>query len=275
VAALWKRSARLVLNDVEIDGLRLRFKVKKTLKPDPNTLDLYVYNLAEATRARLQAARVPLVLVGGYDGATQVLFAGESRAVDHLREGAAWVTHVQCGDGEKAFREHSSFSVGAGAKLSDVIARIAGDLGVNAGDAIAKIRKGEFPLSLDAFLQGYAANGRSVRELDRVMKAAGLEWSIQDGVLQILPPETATQEEAIVLSPDSGLVGSPDHKMAEKPELPPLLKVQSLLNGGFRPGRALKMESATRTGFYRVENVEHAGDTHGREWTTTLEARPL
>lgn len=275
MATLWKRSARLVLKDVETEGLRLRFRIKKTLKPDPNTLDLSVYNLSAATRARLQEARIPLVLLGGHEGARQVLFAGESRAVDHLREGAAWVTHVQCGDGEKAFREHSSFSVGAGARLSDVIARIAQDLGVDAGDAVSKIRRGEFPLALDAFLQGYAANGRSVRELDRVTKAAGLEWSIQDGVLQILPPEKVTQEDAVVLSADSGLIGSPDHKMAEKPDLPPLLKAQSLLNGGFRPGRAVKIEALSRTGFYRVENVEHAGDTHGAEWTTTIEARPL
>jgi hypothetical protein len=270
----WKRSAYAIVNDVRVEGLRLKFKARKTIKPDPNTLDLRIYNLAEPTRARLQAAHVPIVLVAGYEGAAQVIFAGESRTVDHVREGADWTTHVQCGDGEVAYRGFSAFSFGPGAKASDVIARIAQDLGVNAGDALARLRKGDYPGALDSFLQGYTATGKSVRELDRVTKAIGLEWSIQDGVLQLLEPDTPTQEEAFVLSPATGLIGSPEHGAPEEQGVAPLLKAKCLLNGALRPGRKVKLETAQRTGFYRLEAVEHEGDSHGETWTSSVEARP-
>jgi hypothetical protein len=293
MARLWNRSAYVILNDLRVEGLRLRFQAKKTLKPDPNKLDLFVYNLAASTRARLQAAEIPIVLVAGYKGEEQVIFAGRSKGVDHVRDGAEWATHIQCGDGEQAFRGHSSFSLGPGAKVSDVLERIAKDLGIEAGDAISKAKRGDFAMAMDSFLQGYTASGKPVRELDRVMKAAGLEWSIQDGKLQILEPETSTTETVFVLSAATGLIGSPDHKVGKKlaapleargeevdGEIAPddsklLLKAQSLLNGAIRPGRRVQIEAVARQGMYRVEEVTHAGDTHGPEWTTALEGRPL
>lgn len=270
-ASRWKRAARVIVKDREVDGLRIRFRVKKTLKPDPNSADIRIHNLGDATRATLQEAAVPVVLMAGYESDTQVIFSGTSRAVDHRREGQDWVTHIQCGDGEQAFRGFSQFSFGAGTKATVVLERIAKDLGIDVGDALAKLKRGDFR---EGFLQGYTATGRAVRELDRVAKALGLEWSIQDGQLQLLEPDAATQAEALVLSADSGLIGSPDHKMAENASVAPLLRAECLLNGGVLPGRLVKLETATRTGFYRVENVEHQGDTHGSEWTTAWEGRP-
>lgn len=272
--ARWKRVARLIVKDRQVDGLRIRFKVKKSLKKEPNSLDLHVYNLGEATRATLQESKIPVVLMAGYESDAQILFSGRSRAVDHVRESQDWATHVQCGDGEQAFRGYSKFSFGAGARASDVLARVANDLGIDVGDALARLKRGDFKGAKEVFLQGYAATGRAVRELDRVARVLGLEWSIQDGQLQVLEADSATQAEALVISADSGLIGSPDHRMAEDKKLPPLLRAKCLLNGGIRPGRLVKLEARARTGFYRVESVEHEGDTHGAEWTTTWEGRP-
>lgn len=270
-ASRWKRAVRVIVKDREVEGLRIRFKVKKNLKSEPNGLDLHVFNLGESTRSTLQEAEVPVVLMAGYEDDAQVIFSGHSRAVDHRREGQDWTTHIQCGDGLKAFKGYSRFSFGAGARVTDVLARIAKDLGIDVGDALARLKRGDLG---GVFLHGYAATGRAVRELDRVSRVLGLEWSIQDGQLQLLEPDEPAQKEVLVLSADSGLIGSPDHKMAEDKKLPPLLRAKCLLNGGIRPGRLVKIEARTRTGFYRVESVEHEGDTHGSDWTTSWEGRP-
>lgn len=271
----WRRSAILFANDREIEGLRIRFKVRKTLRPDPNSLDLHAYNLGANTRSTFDAARIPIVLLAGYEKSRSVIFSGISRAVDHVREGQDWRTRIHAGDGDRAFRSFSAFSFGPGTPVAKVLERIAWDLGIDVGDAIAKLRRGDFRGAVDkTFLQGYAATGRSVKELDRVAKAIGLEWSIQDGSLQLLEPDASTQAETVVLAADSGLIGSPEHKMPDQAGAAPLLVARCLLNGQILPGQIVSLETSSRAGLYRVESVEHAGDTHGSEWTTTWEGRP-
>ncbi len=273
--ALYGRSWYVIVGDLKVVGLRLKFKAEKSLVKDPNTLDLQIYNLAAATRAKMQSRGTEIVLVAGYKGTEQVIFSGKSRTIDHVRDGPSWATHVQCGDGEDSFRRFTSRSFAPGAAWSDVAKDIARDLMVNAGDALAKLGSGDFKGTFDTFLQGYTAHGPAVREFDRVMSAAGLEWSIQDEKLQILTKNKASDERAIVLSPGTGMVGSPDHGSPKNPKQPPLLKVKSLLQGGLRPGRAVEVRASKINGFYRCWKVTHEGDTHGPEWYTSIEAEPL
>jgi hypothetical protein len=275
VANLYGRDWYVIINDLKVAGLRLKFKVEKTITGEPNKLDLHVYNLAASTRAKMQAKDVPVVLVAGYKETAQVIFAGDVRTIDHVREGASWDTHIQSGDGELSFRDcFSSHSFSAGTAWRDVATTLAKDLKANVGDAVAHIAGGDFDGAIDKFLQGYTAHGPTVREFDKAMKAGGLEWSIQDGKLQILAPRKANDEGAILLSPGTGLVGSPDHCSPKDGEPAPL-QVRSLLQGGLRPGRAIEVRASKISGFYRCSKVVHEGDTHGGEWYTTVEAEPL
>lgn len=275
MAELFGREWYAIVNDLKVDGLRLKFKVEKKLTAEPNVLDLHIYNLSAATRARMQTKDVPVVLVAGYRGTAQVIFAGDVRTIDHVRDGAEWDTHIQSGDGELCFREcFSSHSFAAGTAWRDVAKTLAKDLKVNVGDAVTKLAAGDFDGAIDKFLQGYSAHGPTVREFDKAMKAGGLEWSIQDGKLQILDRRQATDEGAVLLSPGTGMIGSPDHCAPQKNE-PPVLKVRSLLQGGLRPGRGVEVRASKIRGTYRCTKVVHEGDTHGAEWYTTIEAEPL
>lgn len=275
-ALLYDREAWVQIDGLKVAGLRLQFKAEKSLKGDPNTLDLHVFNLSATTRAQIQRKGAKVVLVAGYKDESQVVFVGDARTIDHLRVGAEWDTHVQCGDGEVAFaKSFSSFSFGPGATWKDVVAQLGKDLQAGTGDAIRKVVGGDLGGAIDSFVNGFTAHGPTVREIDRVMDAAKLEWSIQDGHLQILAPKSTTAETAIVLSPKTGLLGSPDHGAPEKDGSPSVLKATSLLQAGLRPGRAVKIETGSIRGSYRVEKVTHEGDTHGPEWHSTIEALPL
>lgn len=272
---LYQRDWYVIVNDLKVAGLRLKFKAEKDLKGDPNTMSLQIYNLSAATRARMQTKDVTVVLVAGYRDGIEVVFSGDVRTIDHVREGPNWATHVQSGDGELCFRDcFSSHSFAAGTQWKDVAKTLAKDLKTNIGDAVAKIGSGDFDGAIDKFLQGYSAHGPTVREFDRVMKANDLGWSIQDGKLQILKPQKTSDEGAIVLSAGTGMIGSPDHCTPEK-GLPAVLKVRSLLQGGLRPGRAIEIRASKINGFYRCTKVVHEGDTHGQEWYSTIQAEPL
>lgn len=283
MSANFEREWKVIVGETEIVDLRIRFKAKKTASADPSTLELGVYNLSAATRAKLSgSARPPVVLMAGYVEAAGVIFAGPARTIDHVREGADWVTQVRCGDGEQAYAGVSSWSFKAGTKKGDVLGRWTEDvkaLGIDVADAQAAIRKGGIAGLKEYFTQGYSAHGRTMKEGDRLFASIAAEYSIQDGVLVITEVAKPSSEQAVVLSPATGLLGSPDHGAPEKVEgetqAVSLLKAKALLNGELRPMRQMKLESTSRDGFYRVESVEHTGDSHGQDWFTAVEARPL
>lgn len=267
---MFGRQAAITVHDRKITGLRMQFKVDKTSKPDPNTLDLTIYNLSADTRARLAATKRPQVIVEAGYQQTEQLFKGDARTVYSVRQGPDWLTKVQCGDGERAYqfgRTDESFAPGT--KTDAVVKRLVSDMGVGVGNALKKLKDGDFSGAMSTFVNGFTVSGNSADQFDRIMKSSGLDWSIQDGELQVLKPGTATDESAVLLTPDTGLVGSPE--VGEDG----VVKFTSLLQPGMRPGRKVQLKAAAMNGLFVLQRVTHQGDTHGLEWYTICEAKAL
>lgn len=257
-----------------VQNLRVQFKVEKTITKEPNTCEIQVFNLAQQTRAQLQSRGTRVILLAGYDKDMPQLpqvYSGDSRTIDHARDGADWVSKIQCGDGERNYRfglVNESFKPGTtiAAVLQKCITQMAVDPG-NSQQKLAGI--------VDQYVSGYAAQGKASAQLDSILTGQGLEWSIQDGRLQILAPGETSTDSAVLINAQSGLIGSPEHGSPEVLGGPGLLKVKCLLLPTVRPGRKIKVESLNVNGFFRVEKVAHTGDTFAGEWYTTAEARAL
>lgn len=262
----------LVSDVIEITGLRVAFKVKKTGTKEPNTAEVTVTNLSADTRAALQTKGVKFVIQAGYENAgIGQLFIGDARTISHVRNGASWDTVIKSGDGERAFRfARVNEPFGAGSTIGAVVKKIGGALGLGLGNLDSQMAsmQGQYP-------NGYVAHGPASRELDKVLAAAGLEWSIQDEQLLILRPDAVGSNLVPDLGPDSGLIGSPEYGAADKKGGKPKMKVRSLLNAAIKPGSQVNLRSERHKGPVRVYEVEHTGDTHGAEWYTDFEARPL
>lgn len=265
---------------IDISALRVSFKVAKSLVKDPNTAEIKIYNLSEATRAKIPGTGAKVVLKAGYEQTIEQIFIGDARSIESKREGAEWVTTIKCGDGERAVnfaRVNESFGVNALA--SDVITKVGQATGLDTGNLAQLARGGAFP---GRYTQGYVASGRAVKELEKALTAAGYELSIQDGSLLALQPDGTTTESVIELSSESGLIGSPEVAGGEKKESAsqkknskgnnkPVLKARSLLQGGFRCGRRTKVVSRQYNGLYKILKVEHTGDTAGGDFYSDLE----
>lgn len=255
----------------------MSFKVTKTLTKHPNTLDLKITNLSERTRSSLQSKGAHVVLSAGYVGSAAVIFSGDARTVDHVRSGTDWVTHVQCGDGERAFQlARFSASFRPGTPIIDVVRAGAKALGVGLGNLEAELAKGAFRGNLSQFASGYSARGRAAEELDRLFRTLGLGWSIQDGALQILRENAATVEQAVLLTPDTGLISSPDHGSPDKKGKPSVLKARSLLQPRLRCGGRVELRcESVKGGQFRVQKLCQDGDTAGGNWYSDLELLPF
>jgi len=272
MAVLFGRAWRVQVGTLALGQLDVEFKVKRTLRARAGTCELIVYNLSEAHRAELRGLRRALVQIeAGYTDALAMLFRGDSRKVTVVREGTDWTCTVTGGDGEHALQTaRVSRSFSAGARVEEVVGACADALGIGRGNLPEALQGAELGRVGATFAEGTVVHGSAAAELARVLASAGFEWSIQDGVLQLLPVGRALQRTAVVLSPDTGLVGSPEVGKSRT------VKAVGLIQPDLMPGRLVDLRSAVVTGLYRVEEVEFTGNTRGEEWyaNLTLKERP-
>ena len=254
-------------SDKKITGLRVTFRITKTLKKEPNQAEITVYNLAESTRRSLQKKGVHIILDAGYqDTGVFRVFSGHVRTIDHVREGTDWATVFKCGDGERAFRfARVSESFGEGTPVAKVLSKVVGKLGIdpgNLGNQLADIS--------GTFDQGYVASGSTAKVVDELVESIGKTWSIQDGVFQLLDKEGTTSDTVFELTSDSGLIGSPEMGSPDKKGKPSKLKLKSLLIP-MKPGRRIKLRSDRYDGLVRCVACTFTGDTDGGDWYTEIQ----
>lgn len=273
MTSLFRRVARVTVGEVQVEALRVQFRVVKTLRPEPNTAEVAISNLSADTRRKLVSENVPVRIEAGYENGgestVQQLFVGDMRFAGHTREGADWVTKLQAGDGEKTFRGAKvNESFAKGVRKGKVLERLVKSMQVDVKSAIAKFKSAGFKAGMDEFAKGVSLDGSAAKELTKILGAAGYSWSIQDGEVQVLGARE-TVGEAVLLGPKTGLVGSPESGADG------YIKAQSLLQPDLRPGRLVELDSETFRGSYRADRVEHRGDTHGADWYSELELVPL
>jgi hypothetical protein len=105
--------------------------------------------------------------------------------------------------------------------------------------------------------------------MTRVAQSLGFEWSIQEGALQLLQNAEPLAATATLLTPSTGLVGTPSIDVGG------ILTAQALMIPDIFPGRLIVLESERLTGNYRVETCNYSGNTAGPDWYIDIEAKKL
>ena len=265
---LFRRAFRVSVGDQGFQDFDLSFKVARTLNATPNTCELKLYNLSETSRAHLAAGAL-VRLEAGYVSGLTLLFSGDVRRVHTKVEGTERVTTIEAGDGERAHRGARVLrSFGPSATVDTVVAALAEAAGVGVGNAREALIGAGFGRVPGGYPQGTVVDGAIADELTRVCASAGFEWSIQDGVLQLLQRGSALDRLAVVLSADTGLLEASVSKSGK-------LSAKALLIPDLVPGRKVDVRSPNARGLFRVTKAEYAGDTTGDDWTTSLEGSPL
>ncbi|MFC3227326.1 hypothetical protein ACFOGJ_08805 [Marinibaculum pumilum] len=293
---------RLAILDVEtrggeavrIEGLRIGFDILKTRTTTTNTATIEAWNLNADTRARILERNAYCTLSAGYEDDTGpgVLFVGRAQAIVHERASPAIITRIECQDGVQELREiRVTLSYAAGTSLRQVLAGLAAKLSLPFRPLGAVT--GEYP-------NGYAYAGPIRDALDQVCRRGNLEWSIQNQELQVIPRRGSTARTAFLISPQTGLVRSPerinyiegfldgdavpaafvdDSSKAQKRQIrretrrgdEPALRITALLQPDAIPGDRIVLESADVSGAFLIDSVRHVGDTRGRPWYSELE----
>lgn len=294
----YDRKATLIVTPQDAPGLDMsalhfKFQVKRGDIQTPNSLDVRVYNVSEATANRITSTKPEpefsrVILQAGYGNNVGVLFDGTIKQVRRGRENATdTYLDITAADGDYAYNYAIiNTTLAAGSKPADHINAIVASMAPQPSG----ITKGYVPpLPQNALPRGKVMFGLSRDNLRQVAAAHRLNWSIQQQQLQLVPLDSYIENEAVVLNSATGMIGMPEQTQNG-------VHVRALINQRFVPGRPIQLDEATinqlrfglsledqvangfitstlkpaTDGIYRILYAEHSGDTRGNDWYSDL-----
>ena len=263
---------------LEITQLRITFDIKKSAKKNPNSGRITINNLTRETRTHFEKANTRVALYAGYkdDVGALMIFQGDVTHAYSNIDRPDTETIFELGDGYREMRD-STISVGyaSGVDSKTIVKDVSESMGI------------PFTLPEDApnrtWANGFSYYGSSRKLLDKVVSASNLEWSIQNGNVQVIEKRGVTTQQGIVISSRSGMIKSPVkvtqakvEKAGDKSEVVPEKesdegwRVTTLLMPTINPGDRVILESEVAEGIFRVQEISHKGDSHGGDWQSEL-----
>lgn len=270
---------------IDFAAFRVTFHIRRGDVQTPNSADIRIYNVSDATANRVTKEFTRIVLQGGYDGNFGILFDGTIKQARRGRLDAKdTYIDIAAADGDQFYNfAPISLSLADGAaKPSDMIQLF---LKYMPGSIV----RGYIPeLSTNAPVRGRVYYGMLRDELSEFAAQNDCLWSIQDGQLTLIPLTSYIPGEPVLLSPATGVIGQPEQTQNG-------ISVRTLLNPSVKIGQLVKLDSTInpfRYGLdvrsqaqlsnlalsiktnadrlYYVMNVDHHGDTRGNEFYSDL-----
>lgn len=270
MSLLYNRRIVVNIGGLQITNLRMSFNIVKTADSKADALELQIYNLSPENRKRIQERDTLIELSAGYVENIELIFKGKIDFASNVRDSVDVVSTVQVKDGGlelASARLNRSFAKGT--KITEIIKEALKELGLGTKDAFQKITSGNFREGVTELLTGGVATGSASKKLDEYLKSYGKEWTVQDEQVVIVDEGKVSEQLAVVLSPSSGLIGSPE--IGEDG----IIRCKSLLQPGLKPFRSVRIKSGEIDGFFRVEKVTHTGDNYDTPWYSEIEAKVL
>lgn len=255
-------------NGLEVTQLRIQAQVEKHVDKEPNTCKIKIYNCSEQTRAFLEAKPLTIRLDAGYNGILKYVFTGDLRIGYTEFSGATAITHLELADGDRAYRyAQVTKTYGRGTRLIQAVKDAAASMGLGLSATILNNPDLQVQLSAGRTVDGYTRD-----ELTTLLQDYGYRWSIQEGKLTILRDGQLKDNEAILISQDTGMINSPTFITPEKPTKPIMVKVESKLRAEVIAHSKIVVRSrgiASRT--FSCQKIEHNLDTRSGPWDSKIE----
>lgn len=279
MTAKWKRDIKVTAGPLIIEPrtaegedqpvLKMRFDITKTNNREANKAELVIWNLKETSRTKLQERDLEVIIEAGYVDSIEQIFRGDTQRTVIAKEAVDWVVSIELGDGTKELKsKRINESFRGPQKPGQILKKAAEALGLDIGNLEDQIKKDGSRSVLKELISGYVMSGKASDVMDEIASSMGLNYSVQDKKLQVLPKGGWLPNPSIKLSAETGLIGSP--QIGEKGGV----TAASLLDPRMVPGQLVRVESEVIKGTFVVQKAHHVGDTWGNEWTTEMELNP-
>ena len=295
----------LVSDSQTLDLSNLRFKFKTTANDveTPNLAQVRVYNLSEQTKQSAITEYQSVIINAGYQGNVGTIFkgtikqfkVGKESNVDSFLDIYAADTDLPYNFGTISAHLQKGYT---GTGQLSAIANALGTPLQSQANSILEQNGGIIPSPRGKVMFGMVRS--YARDLANTYNC---RWSLQNGVLTMIPLEGYLPGTAVKLNSATGLIGVPEATDQG-------IQVQALLNPRFSVGGQVQLNNkditatilkqqffpglgdislvatvagqteneqlqtspvnSTTDGFYRILVIEHEGDTRGQAWYSNL-----
>jgi len=238
----------------------IQFRVDFAKGGDPDLAVIELYNLAPETEQVFKHGE-EMVLRAGYQEDIGIVMAGEIRHVRAFDEGADRICEIEVHDTSDAYQGMEiSESYVPGTTGSQILERVI---------SMSGLERGKIQLVRDAvYSEGRSVDGTIKDVIKKIAEDCGSEVHVTHGTIHILPPG-GWHDEAVLLSPETGLIGSPKRIEDDDESSSVLWEAESLLNYRIRAGTLVQVESKRVNGLFAVESGSHVSD--GNEFKSVMQ----
>lgn len=273
-----KSSSNLYL----IEKSQIMFNIKKDNNKDPNNADITIVNLSDDTVNYINKNirnNLAVALAVGYEGEELLMvFKGTVQWVSDTFDSTDRRTVLHCVDGGINIAEaRTSRSYPKGTKIKNIVKDLVKDLGTTEGNIV---------IDTDATISSSTALcGNTSTYIESMCKSIDHNVSIQDGSVYITPRSKMSSTRCAYISPDTGLLGSPEPfhndvkptkkktKKSKKPKKPTDgVKFKCTINGALLPEKTVWLKSHDYDAAFKIVSVTHVGDFEGGDWASEVEA---
>lgn len=268
----WRREVEVRVGNLVISEPEIFGTAAYSTTASQNQADLSILNLSPEHVGLIEHEADEggsLLISAGYPSTKGVIFSGVIKRVRQGRRiGGGQYTEIRGGDAIYTDGlPRPGGAVGTSSRsYGQVLARaVARDL---AGDAGLEIRNLE-AIPADAVADGFVWAGQTAPGLTKLLAPLGLGWYMFDGRIVInRPGSTADGPRHLVVSPETGMIGSP--VLTEDGA-----EVTMFLNPGVGIGDMLRLVSRFVGDDWKVVALRHTFSNRQGEFTTWADLRAL
>jgi hypothetical protein len=258
-------------------GTAIDFKVEKTTTKEPNTCSLKIMNPSKNTVNTIQKGG-QMMLEAGYGGDQGIVFAGGIDTTYYERNGPDSSITL-------------SLNGRIGTKLpKNEIMTLETPKNQTAINLIKKITsyiveqcpglKVALPIVVGKLDHKYIKAETSQKDmwllLDDKCKDAEAFYTIDNAILRIIPKKGYNSQQPVLVSAETGMIGYAKNVVEIGEDKKPRngVDIETILNPAMTIGGSLKLTSAdiSQNKLYRIEYIEHSGNSHNGRWTTKVKA---
>lgn len=218
-------------NALDVSDLHCTFNIVKTIMMEPNTSEITIYNLNAQTENTIIMTGTRVTLEAGYEGSQfGLIFDGDLlQPIREREDGTTYKLTLISLDSDRAINfEIVNLSVVKGQTQRSIIYHIA-------NKASNPIPLGSISSKLEGqtLTRGKVMFGKASDYIRQIAKSNDLHFYMDDGSLNLISLDELPEGEIFELSPESGLIGTPeqtDYGLSGKCLLNPQIKLNSLIH---------------------------------------------
>lgn len=284
---------------LELGQLRCTFHITRGDLQSPNTAWVRIYNLDDATARKIEQVEFSqIALQTGWgppdstDPLTLMFFGNIIQGRRGRENQLETYVDITAADGDEPYNfAFVSQTLPQGSSRLDAIQSLIATMAAPVSGNGNAVLPGYTPADLGAVpnLRPRVLFGYTKDVMRQIAQGHDLNWSIQDGTVNVVPLTTYIPGSAVVISPSTGLLGVPEQTQNG-------LSIRVLLNPQIKIGYTIRLDSTVNQfqysldqgavaaneslrlaitrlnadGLYYVMRADHAGDTRGEQWETEL-----